>query len=52
MTAPKLSLEQANLAFDLLDLMVKHFPENPELTIPALRLVLESTEQAIEEDKE
>jgi hypothetical protein len=50
----KLSVEQANLAFDILDAMQKHFPENPELTITALKVVLEATESSIKalEDSE
>lgn len=43
----KLSVEQATLAFDILDVMQKHFPENPELTITALKVVLEATESSI-----
>lgn len=44
----KLSLEQANLAFDILELMVKHFPDNPELTITPLKLILQSTTETVE----
>jgi hypothetical protein len=47
----QLTLEQANLAFDILDAMQKHFPEDPELTIEALRVVLNATVEVVEEDK-
>lgn len=46
----KLSLEQANLAFDILDLMQQYFPENPELTIAPLEVVLYATKETLEED--
>ncbi len=51
MSKHMLSLEQANLAFDILALMEKHFPENPELAVTSLKVVLESTEEALEESE-
>ena len=51
MTPRKLSVEQANLAFDILDVMQQHFPENPELTIEPLKVVLEATESTLEDDQ-
>lgn len=48
MTPRKLSVEQANLAFDILKMMHEHFPENPELTIEPLKVVLEATESTLE----
>lgn len=36
----KLSLEQGELAFDILELMQEAFPENPELNIPVLQVLL------------
>lgn len=45
----KMSKAQADLAFEILDLMEAHFPENPELAVVPLKVILESTEEALEE---
>lgn len=35
-----LSLEQGELAFDILEACINRFPENPELVLPVLELLL------------
>lgn len=44
----KLTLEQANLGFILLDKMHDHFPDNIELTIPVLEILLREAKAATE----
>lgn len=45
-----LSKEQGELALQLLLVMQDNFPDNPELTIPALEVLLYSTKMACIED--
>ncbi|AMR57365.1 hypothetical protein vB_PsyM_KIL3b_0119 [Pseudomonas phage vB_PsyM_KIL3b] len=45
----KLSLEQAELAFSILALMIEKFPDNPELTVAPLEIVYNATKQSVEE---
>lgn len=42
----KLTAEQGDLAFHILAVMQERFPENPELTIPALQVVLQATKES------
>jgi len=43
----KLTVEQGDLAFAILDLMEQTFPENPEKNIPILELLLESLKEGV-----
>lgn len=43
MSNAKLTFEQGDLAFHILAVMQEHFPDNPELTIRALEVVLKAT---------
>lgn len=45
----KLTTEQGDLAFDILEKCMEHFPENPELTIPVLELLLEAVKIEVAE---
>lgn len=45
----KLTIEQADLAFSILALMVEKFPDNPELTVAPLEVVYKATKEAVEE---
>lgn len=52
MTQPqfKLNVEQATLAFDILDILHERFPDNPELVVEPLKVVLHAIETTLEED--
>jgi hypothetical protein len=52
MTQPqfKLSVEQATLAFDILDLLQERFPDNPEKTIEPLKVILSGLEVEFKEE--
>lgn len=44
----KLTEAQGELAFDILEACIKHFPENPELTLPVLTLMLGAVKAEVE----
>lgn len=44
----KLTEAQGELAFDILEACIKCFPENPELTIPVLELLLNAVKIEVE----
>lgn len=48
----KLTLEQGDLAFGILAVMLEHFPENPELTIAPLEVVLNATKTQVDMEAE
>ncbi|WVS24549.1 hypothetical protein PSPHG_CDS_0068 [Pseudomonas phage Psxphi15] len=45
----KLSVEQATAAFDVLDILQERFPENPELAVDVLKVILLGLESTLEE---
>lgn len=45
----KLSVEQATAAFDVLDILQDRFPDNPELAIDVLKVILLGIESTLEE---
>ena len=49
MSLIKLTTEQGDLAFDILEACIKRFPENPELTLPVLELLLEAVKIEVAE---
>lgn len=47
----KLTEAQGELAFDILEACIKHFPENPEQTIPVLTLLLNAVTAEVGESQ-
>ena len=44
----KLTTEQGDLAFHILQVLEQHFPENPELTVAPLEVVLYAVKTEVE----
>ncbi|CUR44273.1 hypothetical protein VCM_00054 [Pseudomonas phage VCM] len=45
----KLSVEQATVAFDILDILQARFEETPELAVDVLKVILLGLESTLEE---
>lgn len=47
----KLSLEQANAAFDILDILQERFEETPAKAVEVLKVILSGLETSLEEQE-